>query len=133
MPSTTDALLLDANVLIAVSVVDHEHHRRAREWLGGSRRFATSPATQGSLVRYLVRVASTDHAIQALDLIGANERHEFWPDDAPYAGDMLSGVTGHRQVTDAYLAAAAARRGTKIATFDRGLALLRPAVVLLVP
>ncbi len=85
MPSTTDALLLDANVLIAVSVVGHEHHRRAREWLGGSRRFATSPTTQGSLVRYLVRVASTDHAIQALDLIGANERHEFWPDDAPYA------------------------------------------------
>lgn len=133
MPSTTDAVLLDANVLIAVTVVDHEHHLRARGWLGGSRRFATCPSTQGSLVRYLVRVASTDHAIGALRMIGTNLRHEFWADDAGYDPDMLAGVVGHRQVTDAYLAATAARRSTRIASFDHGLAAMRPADVLLVP
>lgn len=132
MPSTTEAVLLDANVLIAVSVLDHEHHLVARTWLGGTRRFATCPSTQGSLVRYLVRVASTDHALDALALIKGNERHEFWADDAPYDRRLLSGVIGHRQVTEAYLAASAARRGTRLATFDRGLAVLRPEHVLLV-
>ncbi len=133
MPSTIEAVLLDANVLIALSVVNHEHHRRARHWLGGSRRFATCPSTQGSLVRYLVRVASTDHAIEALKIIDTNARHEFWADDEPYDDRLLTGVVGHRQVTDAYLAASAAQRNTKIATFDRGLALLRPSSTLVVP
>ena len=132
MPSKTDAVLLDANVLIALSVVDHEHHERARSWLGRRRRFATCPSTQGSLVRFLVRVASTDHAVDALRLIDENPRHEFWPDDAPYREKVLTGITGHRQVTDAYLAAAAHDRGTRVATFDRGLALLRPQATLLV-
>lgn len=132
MPSTSDVVLLDANVLIALSVVDHQHHRLAREWLGGTRPFATCPSTQGSLVRYLVRVASPDHALDALTLIEANARHEFWADEAPYDRQMLTGVGGYRQVTDAYLAAAAARRGTRLATFDRGVALLRPEHVLLV-
>ncbi len=129
----SEAILLDANVLIAASVIDHEHHRRARDWLGAVRRFATCPVTQGSLARYLVRVADTEHAIEALKLIDVSSRHEFWPDDTPYDGGVLTGVVGHRQVTDAYLAASAARRGAQIATFDRKLALLRPASTLLVP
>lgn len=133
MPSTTDAVLLDANVLIAMSVLDHEHHQRARAWLGGIRRFASCPSTQGSLIRYLVRVASTDHAIDALEMIQANPRHEFWADAEPYDTEMMTGVIGHRQVTDAYLAALAARHATHIATFDGGLAALRPAHTLLVP
>lgn len=133
MPSTTDAVLLDANVLIAASVADHEHHERARDWLGTDRRFATCPSTQGSLARYLVRVASTDHAIDALRLIDSNPKHEFWADDVTYDADVLQGVIGHRQVTDAYLAAVAAHRRSHVATFDRGLASLRPAHTLLVP
>jgi toxin-antitoxin system PIN domain toxin len=133
MSSTTDAVLLDANVLIALSVADHEHHVRAREWLGTSRRFATCPSTQGSLIRFLVRVATTDHAVAALTLLDENSNHEFWVDDLPYDADVLAGVIGHRQVTDAYLAAAVARRQSVLATFDRGLAALRPDTVLLIP
>lgn len=85
------------------------------------------------MARYLVRVAGTDHAVDALELIESNPRHEFWPDDGRYDAEVLTGVIGHRQVTDAYLASSAARRGTKVATFDRGLAVLRPADTLLVP
>ncbi len=133
MPSTTDALLLDANVLIAATIVDHEHHERARKWLGDNRRFASCPSTQGSLVRYLVRVASGEHALDALRMLNQNERHEFWPDQLPYSNDVLLGVVGHRQVTDAYLAALAASRGTKVATFDRGLTILRDQHTFLLP
>lgn len=133
MSSTTDVVLLDANVLIAFGVAGHEYHSRARAWFGASRRFAICSSTQGSLIRYLVRVASTEHAPVAIRLLDANPRHEFWPDGEPHADTTLEGVFGHRQVTDAYLAGAAARRNTTIATFDAGLAALRPATVLLIP
>ncbi len=129
---TIDAILLDANVLIALSVVDHEHHERARTWLGQTRRFASTPSTQGSLARFMVRVASTSHAIDALAVLHENPRHEFWPDDEPYGSHVLHGVVGYRQVTDAYLAAMAQARGTTIATFDRGFAQLRAGVAELI-
>ncbi len=130
---TTKAILLDVNVLIAASFEDHEHHRRANAWLGVSRRFATSPSVQGSLVRYAVRVASSAHAADLLDLLAQHSRHEFWPDDRPYDASTLDGVAGHRQVTDAYLASLAAARGSVVATFDTGFKQLRPAYVELVP
>jgi len=136
MSSTTEtaseAVLLDANVLIAASVSDHEHHARARRWLAADRPFATCPSTQGSLIRFIVRVASVEHALDALAILTANEQHEFWPDAAPYDDSMLRNITGHRQVTDAYLAALAAAKQSRLATFDRGLALLRPDAVELI-
>ena len=136
MSSTTDtaseAILLDANVLIAASVSDHERHARAREWLAADRLFATCPSTQGSLIRFIVRVASIDHALDALSMLTTNGQHEFWPDAAPYDATVLRNVTGHRQVTDAYLAALAAGKQSRLATFDRGLSLLRPDVVELI-
>ncbi len=136
MSSTTDAaseaILLDANVLIAASASDHEHHGRARRLLSGGRQFATCPSTQGSLIRFIVRVASVSHALDALSMLAANSQHEFWPDAAPYDATVLRDVTGHRQVIDAYLAELAANHQSRLATFDRGLALLRPDVVELV-
>jgi len=130
--ATSGAILLDANVLIAASVRDHEHHARAREWLADDRLFATCPSTQGSLIRFIVRVASIDHALDALSMLTTNEQHEFWPDAPPYDATVLRNVTGHRQVSDAYLAALAARYQSRLATFDRGLSLLRPDVVELI-
>lgn len=130
--AASEAILLDANVLIAASVSDHEHHARAREWLSAGRRFASCPSTQGSLIRFIVRVASIDHALDAISMLATNEQHEFWPDAAPYDATVLRNVSGHRQVTDAYLAALAARHQSRLATFDRGLSLLRPDVVELV-
>ena len=134
MPSTrTEPTLLDANVLIALSVTDHEHHQAARTWLGRRRRFATTPSTQGSLTRFVVRVSTVEHAIEALRLLAANPRHEFLPDAAPYDEEVLRGIVGHRQVTDAYLAQQCFVRGARLATFDRGLAILRPSIVELIP
>ena len=129
----SEAVLLDANVLIALAENGHEHHEAARAWFVEHAGFATSPSTQRSLVCFLVRVASVEHALGALELLTDHPRHEFWPDALPYDADVLSGITGHRQVTDAYLARAAASRGSLVATFDAGLAALRPDVVTLVP
>ena len=41
----------------------------------------------------------------------------------PYDAEALRGVVGHRQVTDAYLAALTRARRGRLATLDKGLAI----------
>lgn len=65
--------------------------------------------------------------------LASNGGHEFWPDDLPFFDVRMTGVIGHRQVTDAYLAALARAHGVRLATFDTGLAALHPDVATLVP
>ena len=127
--------LLDANVLIALTVAEHEHHVRVSAWLSTVDRVALCPVVEGALVRFLVRVGeSVEAAQEVLRLLHGNPRCAFWPDELSYAVADLSYVRGHRQVTDAYLAALAATRdGALLATLDEGLARDRPAHTLLVP
>lgn len=117
--------LFDSNVLIALTVADHVHHVQAEQWLARQpiQEFATTPITQGTLLRHLIRNAVP--AVSALELLAlttADARHTFWADDVPYDSATLRGVVGHRQVTDAYLATMARRRQGRIATFDAGFA-----------
>lgn len=72
-------------------------------------------------------------AVAMLTEIGASDRHEFWPDDLAMGDVEMHGVVGHRQVTDAYLAALARSRSARLATLDRGLAGSHPDVAELVP
>jgi len=129
-------VLLDANVLIAALVADHVHHGAAQEWLAGLGELpaATCPITQGAFVRLAIRHgASAQQAVRVLGGFTRAAAREFWADDRDFGDVALRGVVGHRQVTDAYLAALARSRGARLATFDRGLADLHPDVALLVP
>jgi toxin-antitoxin system PIN domain toxin len=129
--------LLDGNVLVALIDRSHVHHAAAVAWFGRhvgghDGGFATCPITQGTLLRLLLRfgaVANAGEAVAVLRGITAHPRHSFWADDMGYAEIAWTGVLGHRQVTDAYLAALARHRGGRVATFDRGLAALHPDVV----
>lgn len=129
------AVLLDANVLIALVVTDHVHHGAAAEWLSAvEARFATCPITQGSLVRFLVRMGqSAAAAREVVNAVGSAHRHEFWSDGVSFADVEVGGVVGHRQVTDAYLAQLARSRKGQLATLDSGLACLHADVALLIP
>lgn len=126
--------LLDANVLIALTDGDHVHHDTSESWLTswqGS--FATCPITQGALVRFLLRNGSTaSAATTVIRDLRASARHESWPDDLAYDEVDLRGVVGHRQVTEAYLAALARARSARLATLDRALAALHADVAVLV-
>lgn len=127
--------LLDANVLIALVVTDHVHHDAAAEWLSAfDAGFATCPITQGSLVRFLMRAGQS--AAAARDVVSAIEksnRHEFWLDSVSFTDVEVSGVIGHRQVTDAYLAQLARSRNGQLATLDSGLAHLHNDVAVFIP
>lgn len=126
-------VLLDANVLIALTVTTHVHHDAAEEWFARRGSFATCPVTQGALVRFLLRVGvSAREAVDVLRGVTGDPRHAFWADDRQYVDVDLRGVVGHRQVTDAYLADLARTRGGRLATLDGGLAALHHDVALLV-
>lgn len=127
-------VLLDANVLIALAIEGHIHHSAAQRWfVSEHRRFASCPSTQGSLLRMLLRGGRTaPAAIAALGRLTRDDRHDFWPDHLPYSDVRMAGVIGHRQVTDAYLAALARARGGLLATFDAGLAAVHTDVAELV-
>ncbi|WP_343573598.1 TA system VapC family ribonuclease toxin [Mycobacterium sp.] len=126
--------LLDASVLIALTVAEHEHHERATRWAADIERFAVCPIVQGALVRFLVRIGESAHAaIEVLRAVDAIRRCDFWADSLSYADAELSHVHGHQQVTDAYLASLASSRGGLLATLDETLEQARPATVSLVP
>jgi predicted nucleic acid-binding protein len=112
--------LFDVNVLIALLDASHVHHAPATAWLqaNGAHGWASCPQAlaAGQVAAQLARAAS-------------HPQHAFWPDDLsllePGAMNWNS-ILGSRQVTDAYLLALAVRRGGRLVTLDRGVAL--PAV-----
>lgn len=123
----TATYLLDANALIALVISDHEHHARAVRWAAEVDEIALCPIVEGALVRFLVRAGeSHTAAVATLSALYGSPRCAFWPDSISYTAAELGHVTGHRQLTDAYLAALAASRGCRLATFDHALAAVLP-------
>lgn len=127
--------LLDSNLLIALTMAEHVHHGAARRWVqNGSGGLASCPITQGALVRTMLRTGSSAADVgRALAVITGNPRHVFWPDGLSFTQVRLTGVLGHRQVTDAYLAQLTRHHDARLATFDKGLVALRSDVADLVP
>jgi len=118
----TVTYLLDANALIALAISEHEHHDTAVRWVAEVDEIALCPIVEGALVRFMVRAGeSYTTALAALSALHASSRCAFWPDSISYTDANLRHVFGHRQVTDAYLAALAASRGCLLATFDQAL------------
>jgi toxin-antitoxin system PIN domain toxin len=130
------ACLLDGNVLVALCDAAHVHHEAARKWfVDGDEPFATCPITQGTLMRMLLRNGAVDSPAEAAEVLRrlcAHPRHRFWPDQLPYAELAWERLQGHRQVTDAYLAALARTHQGRLATFDKGLAALHADVAELI-
>jgi predicted nucleic acid-binding protein len=115
---------------------DHVHHAPARAWFAAEQvPFATTPITQGTLIRLLMLLAGQSFAaaLSALTQVVALPRHRFWPDAIGYHDVRTAGVLGHRQVTDAYLAQLARHHAGRLATFDAGLAAIHADVATLLP
>jgi len=119
--------LLDINLLIALLWSHHEHHRVARRWFDGVRRFATCPLTQLGFVR----VSSNPAIGYALEVTVAREvlrdltkhpRHTFWADNISVLDRAVPAVIGTSQLTDAYLLGLAVNRRGRLATLDQGIA-----------
>jgi len=132
------AYLLDVNVLIALSWPEHTQHAPARRWFGknSAKGWATCPLVQAGFVRivsnpaFSSRSVSVQQAIEGLVVSLRDDAHQFWPDSMPLPDAMRflkEPITGHQQITDAYLVALAIRNRGKLATLDRKILQLAPA------
>ncbi|MGC9453082.1 MAG: TA system VapC family ribonuclease toxin [Oceanipulchritudo sp.] len=134
----TDAFLLDGNLLVALRIDTHEHHECAHNWfnlLGPNVRFATCAITEGTLLRVHMAVAqdrSAQAAWEALAEIRNHPVHQYWKAGFSYTEVAFRGLTGGKQVTDAWLAELARRKQGKLATLDTGLAAVHADVAVLV-
>jgi hypothetical protein len=130
--------LLDGNVLVSATIPDHPHYDRVHRWLGSVRNdeFATCPVTEGTLLRMHMQYAfdkSAAAAWSALASLHAHPKHVFWSENFSYTEIAPDRLTGHRQLTDSWLAELARRKGGKLATLDEALSALWPEVTVLVP
>lgn len=55
----TGWMLLDANILIALTVRAHEHHDRNAIWSSGTSSMALCPVVEGALIRFFVRMGES--------------------------------------------------------------------------
>jgi uncharacterized protein len=130
--------LLDGNVLVAAMLPDHLHHERVHRWLASIKgdSFATCPVTEGTLLRLHMILAvdkSAAAAWEALASLHSHPQHIFWSENFSYHEIPPTRLTGHRQITDAWLAELARRNQGKLATLDEPLSALWPDVAILIP
>lgn len=129
--------LLDVNVLVAMAWPAHRAHEKAQEWLARHARegWATCPLTQSGFVRILSNPAFSPNALtpqDALRLLQANlghPAHRFWSDELSLNSALqpfVERLSGHQQVTDAYLLALAIHKKGKLVTMDRAIRALLP-------
>lgn len=128
--------LLDVNVLVALAWPTHIHHHAAHRWFdqNQSNGWATCPLTQCGFVRVSSNTNVIREAVEPLEALALLQQivtlngHTFWPDALPIIDKQVPTVllTGHRQVTDAYLLGLAIHNQGKLATLDRGIAALLP-------
>ena len=129
--------LLDVNVLIALLWPPHEAHARAHRWFAknADEGWATCAITQAGFVRIVSNPVFSRRVISPLDALEVlqgslqHRAHRFWTEDIGLAeavavyGQRLS---GHQQVTDAYLLGLATHKKGRLATLDAGIELLMP-------
>lgn len=121
-----DLDLPDVNVLVALVQPSHVHHRSAQKWFASAARFATTPVTEGGLLRLALnravmgRSVDGQAAMATLRSIRDHQRSEFLPDDSSLAQAAidLAGLVGFRRVTDLHLVNLAARHSARLVTFD---------------
>ena len=142
--ASSDLLLLDVNVLLAIAWPNHQFHAAAVGVLSSHNRWATCALTQLGFIRLssnpaaIATAKSPQEAVGLLGRLVADSLHTYLEDlPAPASEtwrDAFAGLLGHQQVTDAYLLRLAAINNAALVAFDRRLNSLaggRPEVIVL--
>jgi hypothetical protein len=120
--------LLDVNVLVALSVAEHEFHERVASWMNESARagrseLLTCAVTEMGFLRTLVQAEPYGFTIeQGKDLLSQLKsskefRFDFLADDLGVA-QLPRWVRGPKQITDGHLLGLAKAHGAEMATLD---------------
>jgi toxin-antitoxin system PIN domain toxin len=129
--ASSDFLLLDVNVLLALAWPNHQFHTSAITALSSRNRWATCALTQLGFIRLSSNPAAVGAAKNPHEAAGllahmvADSLHiylDILP--APVSEDwrdIFAALLGHQQVTDSYLLRLAAANNAVFVTFDRRL------------
>lgn len=124
--------LLDVNVLIALADQRHDQHQIARNWFSGSGKdiWGICPLTEAGFLRVTTNPAirpgphTIERASAILQSLRALPGYRYWEIrdswvtlTAPFAAR----ISGHQQVTDAYLLGLAIKEDGVLVTFDKGI------------
>ncbi len=135
---SSNLLLLDVNVLLALAWPNHQFHFVATERLTrGRERWATCALTQLGFIRLssnpaAVGVSKSPREVASLlSLLTQDSRHVYWnllpsPANQEFLGG-LERILGSKQVTDAYLLTLAIQNHAKLLTFDSGVSAIAAA------
>lgn len=129
--TSSDLLLPDVNVLLAVAWPNHQFHTAAVAALAPRNRWATCALTQLGFIRLSSNPAavptskSPQEAVGLLARLVADSLH-IYLDSLPAPAsegwrEAFAKLLGHQQVTDAYLLRLAAASNAVLVTFDRRL------------
>lgn len=130
--------LLDLNVLIALTEPRHEHHERAQNWFSSSGKdnWGICPLTEAGFLRVTTNPAfrsdprTFGQAIAILQVLKGMPGYSYWRIEESWidlTAPFAVRVSGHQQVTDAYLLGMAIKASGVLVTFDRGLKYLAGA------
>jgi len=142
--ASSDLLLLDVNVLLAIAWPNHQFHSGAIAALSSQKRWATCALTQLGFIRLSSNPAAIATAKRPQEAAGLLERlvadsFHVYLDSLPAPisedwRDTFANLLGHQQVTDAYLLKLAAFNNATLVTFDHRLEILargKPRVTVL--
>ena len=130
--------LPDLNVLIALTDSGHDHHHKARNWFSssGKENWGLCPLTEAGFIRVTANPAMhagarrLEQSIAILQALKGLPGHLYWEIKVSWVeltARFAPRISGHQQVTDAYLLGMAIKEGGVLVTFDRGLKYLAGA------
>jgi toxin-antitoxin system PIN domain toxin len=128
----TRRTLLDVNVLIALTEPRHDDFDAAQQWFGASGKdnWGICPLTEIGFVRvttnqsFYPRSRTHEEATSILEGLADRPGYRYWPLTDSWAAltaPLAVRITGHQQVTDAYLLGLAIKENGVLVTFDRGI------------
>lgn len=114
--------LLDVSFLLACGWGSHGRHKAARLWLERRRVFTTCPLAELGFLRVSMtpgfKASFEDSQTALADITSRSQARRILEDVSIFE---LPHLTGHAEVTDAYLVALARAHGLKLATLDESL------------
>ena len=123
---SSDLILPNVNVLIALAWPNHQFHAAATKRLALGQPWATCVLTQLGFIRLssnsgvVTGAVRPGRAAELLEEMVSDRLHVYLSSPPPAAGSFTS-LFGHRQVTDAYLIQVASEHDARLLTFDARL------------
>jgi len=124
--------LLDVNVLIALLEPGHDFFLTAQQWFksSGKEDWGVCPLTEIGFIRITTNPSfypgprTHEEATFILAELAKRPGYRYWPLTENWltlTAPLAARISGHQQITDAYLLGMAIKEGGVLVTFDRGI------------